>query len=160
MDQRSIDLGTLIAKAIDEVLPIATNREQQINTRIPKDLPPVLVDEDMILRVLINLLENASKFAPSQGTITVTVNSKKDWVQVQVHDKGSGIPAAYHERIFDKFTQLRLKDKPGGLGVGLAFCRIAVEGHGGRIWVKSDTGKGATFYFTLPAATAEQQAQA
>jgi K+-sensing histidine kinase KdpD len=159
VDQQSVDLDTLITEAMNEVLPIAANRQQEFKTKIPKDLPPVWVDEDMILRVLINLFENASKFAPSESAISVTVKVKKNWVQVEIHDKGAGIPAAYHERIFDKFTQLRVKGKPGGLGVGLAFCRITVEGHGGRIWVKSDTGKGSTFYFTLPAATAEQQAK-
>ena len=63
-------------------------------------------------------------------------------------------------RIFDKFTRLRGKGKPGGLGIGLAFCRLAVQGHGGRIWVESDSGKGATFHFTFPVATQEQIAHA
>lgn len=159
VNQQAVDLEGLIARAIADVRPIAANRDQQIKTRIPTDTPPVWVDEDMILRVLINLLENASKFAPSKSAIRVTVKTRKDWVQVEVHDAGPGIPTAYHERIFDKFTQLRMKGKPGGLGVGLAFCRITVEGHSGRIWVKSEAGQGSTFTFTLPAATAEQSAK-
>jgi two-component system, NtrC family, sensor histidine kinase KinB len=157
INQRSIALSTLLSKAIDEVKPLANNRDQQIKTRIPEDLSPVWVDEDMVLRVLINLLENASKFAPAQGKIKVTARSKKEWIQVEVYDDGPGIPAVYHKRIFDKFAQLRGKDKPGGLGIGLAFCKIIVEGHGGNIWVKSEAGKGITFFFTLPIATAKQR---
>jgi signal transduction histidine kinase len=159
VNQRSIALSTLLSKAINEVQPLTSNREQHIKTRIPEDLPPVWVDDDMILRVLINLLENASKFAPAQGKIQVTARSKKDWIQVEVHDNGPGIPAIYHKRIFDKFAQLHRKDKPGGLGIGLAFCKIIVEGHGGNIWVKSEVGKGTTFYFTLPVATLKQRAK-
>jgi signal transduction histidine kinase len=63
------------------------------------------------------------------------------------------------DRIFDKFTRLRGNSKAGGLGIGLAFCRLAVLGHGGRIWVESDPGSGATFHFTFPVATAEQLAE-
>ncbi len=159
VNQRSVGLGALVTKAIAEIQPLATNRSQTIKPKISKALPPVWVDEDMIFRVLINLLENASKFAPSQGKITVTARPKKGWVQVEVEDEGPGIPAVYHERIFDKFTQLRGMDKPGGLGIGLAFCRIIIEGHGGRIWVKSESEKGSTFLFTLPVATAKQQAK-
>ena len=69
-----------------------------------------------------------------------------------VRDNGPGISATDRERIFDKFTRLRGKAKVGGLGVGLAFCKLAVQGHGGRIWVESELGKGATFWLTLPIA--------
>jgi two-component system, NtrC family, sensor histidine kinase KinB len=75
-----------------------------------------------------------------------------------VKDNGPGIPPTDRERIFDKFTRLRGKGKTGGLGIGLAFCRLAVQGHGGKIWVESDAGEGATFRFTFPFATQEQLA--
>ena len=118
-------------------------------------MPPVWVDEDMILRVLINLGENAAKFTPVEGTITITTQAEAEWIKVSVKDTGSGIPAKDRERIFDKFTRLRGQGKPGGLGIGLAFCRLAVEGHGGRIWVESVDKKGTSFIFTLPIATQE-----
>jgi signal transduction histidine kinase len=73
-----------------------------------------------------------------------------------VKDNGPGIPAAEQERIFDKFTRLQDNNKPGGLGIGLAFCRLAVLGHGGHIWVESEPGKGAAFHFTFPIAAGEQ----
>jgi signal transduction histidine kinase len=75
-----------------------------------------------------------------------------------VTDNGPGIPLAEQDRIFDKYTRLRGNSKAGGLGIGLAFCRLAVLGHGGQIWVESEPGSGATFHFTLPVATAEQVA--
>ena len=81
-----------------------------------------------------------------------------NWVHMWVKDNGSGIPPAEQDRIFDKFTRLRGTSKAGGLGIGLAFCRLAVLGHGGKIWVESEPGKGATFHFTFPIATQEQLA--
>ena len=69
-----------------------------------------------------------------------------------MRDNGPGIPLADRERIFDKFTRLRGKERPGGLGVGLAFCRLAVLGHGGEIWVESELNQGTTFWLTLPVA--------
>ncbi len=69
-----------------------------------------------------------------------------------MRDNGPGISAADRERIFEKFTRLRGKNSPSGLGVGLAFCKLAVQGHGGQIWVESELGKGTTFWLTLPVA--------
>ncbi len=110
----------------------------------------------MSRRVLINLIENAIKFTPTGGQIEVGAKPDGDWLEFWVKDSGPGIPPADQTRIFEKFTRLRGKDKPGGLGVGLAFCRLAVNGHGGRIWVVSQPGAGAEFHFTLPAATPQQ----
>lgn len=73
-----------------------------------------------------------------------------------IKDQGSGIPSSEQDHIFDKFTRLRGQNKAGGLGIGLAFCRLAVQGHGGRIWVDSEVGEGSTFHFTFPIATDEQ----
>jgi signal transduction histidine kinase len=114
------------------------------------------VDEDMARRVLINLVENSSKYSPSDGIIEVGARAEDGWVHFWVKDQGSGIPPSEQDHIFDKFTRIRGKGKVGGLGIGLAFCRLAVQGHGGRIWVESDTGKGSTFHFTFPVATGEQ----
>jgi signal transduction histidine kinase len=69
-----------------------------------------------------------------------------------VDDTGPGIPSSEHKRIFEKFTRLHAKDGPRGLGLGLAYCRLAVNGHGGQIWVESEPGSGASFIFTLPIA--------
>ena len=74
------------------------------------------------------------------------------FVKFWVRDNGPGIPPSERERVFEKFARLRGKNKPGGLGVGLAFCRLAVHAHGGDIWIESEVGKGTTFWLTLPVA--------
>lgn len=160
VNQSAVDLKELVNETVKEVQPMIDSRKQNLYARLPDAIPPIWVDKDMILRVLINLVENAAKFTPSKGTITISTTTEKDWIKVAVQDTGSGIPANDQKRIFDKFARLRGKDKPGGLGIGLAFCRLAAEGHGGRIWIESEMGNGTTFYFTLPVATKEQLAEA
>lgn len=157
-DQKAVDTIPMIANVVLDVEPVARGRRQTINMDVPKELPSIWVDEDMARRVLINLMENASKFTPANGKLTAGALHEGDWVHLWVKDTGPGIPAADQDRIFDKFTRLRGKNKPGGLGIGLAFCRLAVLGHGGRIWVESEPGKGTAFHFTFPVATEQQLA--
>lgn len=150
VDQHWVDPLRLIQQALNDVKPSAQGRRQAVSGKLPATLPEIWVDEDMIRRVLINLLENAIKFTPPEGQIEIGARADGEWLEIWVSDNGPGIPVQDQERIFDKFTRLRGKDKPGGLGVGLAFCRLAIRGHGGRIWVESEPQKGATFRFTLP----------
>jgi signal transduction histidine kinase len=160
VDQKVVDALDLIRNAVEDVRPVSNSRRQTLKTNLPEQLPVVWVDEDMARRVLINLMENSSKFTPTGGALEVGAQPEDGWLHIWIKDNGPGIPPAEQERIFDKFTRLRGKGKPGGLGIGLAFCRLAVHGHGGRIWVESDSGQGATFHFTFPVATAEQIASA
>jgi PAS domain S-box-containing protein len=157
-DQKVVETIPLIKKAVLDVEPIAQGRRQTIMTDLPLELPPIWVDEDMARRVLINLMENSVKFTPTDGTLEVRARHEGDWIHISVKDDGPGIPAAEQERIFDKFTRLRGTSKSSGLGIGLAFCRLAVIGHGGKLWVESELGKGSTFHFTFPVATQEQLA--
>ena len=90
---------------------------------------------DMARRVLINLMENSVKYTPPDGQLEAGASHEGEWVHMWVKDNGPGIPPAAQDRIFDKFTRLRGANKSGGLGIGLAFCRLAVVGHGGQIWV-------------------------
>jgi len=108
------------------------------------------VDGEMIRRVFINLLENASKFTPARGNIFIGAKREEGFVQIRVKDSGPGILPAFQERIFEKFTRLSREEGSRGLGLGLAFCRLAIEGHGGRIWVESKEGEGTSFVFLLP----------
>jgi signal transduction histidine kinase len=151
-DQKVVETMELIESAIRDVTPAAAGRHQDISTELSDQLPPIWVDEDMARRVLINLMENASKFSPANGWIHIGATEEGEWIHFWITDNGPGIPAAEQERIFDKFTRLRGNSKPGGLGIGLAFCRLAVVGHGGRIWVESEPGNGSTFHFTFPKA--------
>jgi signal transduction histidine kinase len=149
----------LIQNAIRDVTPVTSGRHQVLSSHLPDRLAPVWVDEDMARRVLINLMENASKFSPGGGRIEVGARQEDSVIHMWVKDNGPGIPAAEQEHIFNKFTRLHGNSRPGGLGIGLAFCRLAVLGHGGRIWVESEPSKGAAFHFTFPIATPEQQQQ-
>jgi len=140
----------LIESAIKDVLPSANGRHQQIKTEIAAQLPNVFVDVEMIRRVIINLLENAVKFSLVDTAIEIGAKVDGTNVRFWVQDSGPGIPANARERIFEKFARLKGKDRPSGLGIGLAFCRLAVHAHGGKIWVESEEGKGSKFIFVLP----------
>jgi two-component system clock-associated histidine kinase SasA len=142
---------------MEDVLPVSKGRRQTLTTNLPEKLPLIWVDEDMARRVLINLRENSSKFTPVEGKLEMGAQQEGEWVHLWVKDNGPGIPFTDQERVFDKFTRLRGSNKTGGLGIGLAFCRLAVQGHGGKIWVESESGKGAAFHFTFPVASEEQR---
>jgi PAS domain S-box-containing protein len=157
-DQKIVDTISLIQKAVVDVEPAASGRRQTILATLPKELPRIWVDEDMARRILINLMENSVKFTPPDGKLEVGARHEDEWVHFWVKDNGPGIPATEQERIFDKFTRLSGSSKSSGLGIGLAFCRLAVVGHGGKIWVESEPGQGSTFHFTFPIATTEQLA--
>jgi len=148
--QRAASPVRLTEDAIEAVRPMVESRHQVLSNRVSEKLCSVWVDADMIRRVLINLLENASKFTPPEGKIEVGAKRDGDWVQMWVQDNGPGIPFGDQERIFHKFTRLKGESVPNGLGVGLAFCQLAVEGHGGKIRVESQSGQGARFVLTLP----------
>ena len=142
----------LINEAVETVIPILENKNQEISMSISANLPEIWVDADMIQRVLTNLLENAVKFSPPGSKIYIGAHSGEKHVLTWVQDTGPGIPLSEHARIFDKFTRLHGKGGPKGLGLGLAYCRLAVESHGGRIWIEDGPVTGACFKFTLPVA--------
>lgn len=143
-------ISALIAESVEEVHPTAEARGQLLRMNLQPGLPSVEMDVDMIRRVLINLLENAIKYTRSGDWIAVSASKKNGEIIVSVQDSGPGISGKDRERIFQKFTRLQREGRSKGLGLGLAFCRLAVEAHGGKIWVESEEGKGSTFTFTLP----------
>lgn len=152
VSQQSVTPSVLAKEATEAVRPMIEGKRQTLSSRLPQSLPSVWVDVDMIRRVLINLMENASKFTQPEGKIELGARRDGDSVHFWVQDNGPGIPFSEQERIFEKFTRMKGEGAPSGLGVGLAFCRLAVQGHGGRIWVESKTGHGARFLLTLPTA--------
>ncbi len=121
---------------------------------ISSGLPQVLGNESMLRRVLLNLLDNALKFSHQGQTITINVQPDEDssMVRFSVIDQGQGVPEVYRDLIFEKFQRIRSGSSSSGLGLGLAFCRLAVEAHGGSIWVEDAPAGGACFCFTVPAA--------
>lgn len=119
---------------------------------VTSGLPPVFVDEMRIGQVLVNLVENATKYSPEGSKITLEAQLKGDEVIVSVADKGEGIPAELQNKVFDRFYQAAsiVSGRKSGTGLGLSVCRGIVEAHGGRIWVQSGLGKGSKFSFSLP----------
>ncbi len=149
-ERKPVEISMLISDAIEAIKPSTEGREQTIITQMLPDPPKVSVDVDMIRRVLINLLENAAKYTPVGGEIEIGVEASGQFLRLYVQDNGQGIPNMDSERIFDKFIRLKNTNGARGLGVGLAFCKLAVEGHGGQIWVESAPIRGSKFIFTLP----------
>lgn len=136
--------------------PNFEKREVEFVYHISPDLPDIYVEEDMIRRVLVNLIDNALKYSQESQLITVEASRApapdEDKILISVSDQGSGIPKRYRKAIFEKFQRVKSsKSSSKGMGLGLAFCRLAVEAHGGRIWVDDAPGGGARFSFTLPA---------
>lgn len=119
----------------------------------------IAFDHAIVQRVLVNLLYNAVKYSPSRGTIRVVIQDQADGVRLSVSDEGPGIPEEFQERIFDKFGQVKgtTYERSGSTGLGLTFCKMAVEAHGGSIGVNSEVGKGSTFWFCLPNQGANKQ---
>lgn len=123
--------------------------DRLITTHVPTDAPLVQMDGVLIEEVLINLLENATKYTPPGSPIEVSAVFEEEQVTIGVADRGPGIPSGEEQRIFDKFYRTGPK-RTRGVGLGLAICRGIVEAHGGRIWVENRPDGGAVFRFTLP----------
>ncbi len=150
LDPKPTSMHGLLAEAAQLVQPLITESDQRLAFDLAQDLPFVTCDADMILRVVTNLMENAVKYTPMGGTITLSAVQDGTGVRIGVSDSGPGIPKHLQKTIFDKFSRVKYKDAPKGVGLGLAFCRLAVEAHGGQIWVESEPGQGSSFLFTLP----------
>jgi len=146
-----VNPADLARDCVDVIRSLAEGKNQPITAVIADALPLVSADYDMIRRVFINLLENAVKFTPNGGEIEVGCAARGSDVCFWVQDTGPGIPAESRDKIFEKYSRLQMDRYPKGIGLGLAFCRLAVLAHGGKIWVESTAGTGSRFIFTLPA---------
>lgn len=151
--RKQTSILALIYEAVEAMESLVHSKSQIISYKVPDRLPNVLADQDMIRRVVINLLENASKYSPQGSKIEVGASQEGEQIMVWVEDNGPGIPASEHKRIFEKFTRLKTESAPKGLGLGLAYCHLAVQAHGGKIWVESEVGRGSRFTFSLPVKT-------
>ena len=143
--------SALVARAVEQVSPLAQMEQTMLVTEIAPGLPTFAGDENKMSRTLVNLIANAIKFTHA-GTVTITAAPDgKGNMRFAVRDTGAGIPEEAFERIFEKFGQVDSRTKVG-TGLGLAFCKLAVEAHGGTINVESTLGEGSTFSFTVPLA--------
>ncbi len=148
-----------VADLLREVLPaqatLARNKRIRLESDLPANLPPVRADIVLIQRVLQNLIGNALKFTPEGGCVRVAAHLSIEEaataeVVISVRDNGPGIPPEIQSQLFQKFVTGGREEQ--GSGLGLAFCKLAVEAHGQRIWVESVPGTGAVFAFTLAVA--------
>jgi PAS domain S-box-containing protein len=149
-----LDLAAVVDQSLESFRPSAEERQITFVVKIPEGLPAPVADKQKLIRVFENLVGNAMKFSPDGTTVTIQAAYDRAIrsVVVCVIDQGEGIPEDYLTRIFEKFTQVkdRKSGKKEGSGLGLTFCKLVVQAHGGKIWVKSKVGEGSTFIFTLP----------
>ena len=155
-----VDLGEALHEAAGATSALFASRgiEVEVDARI--GAVRVVADRDRLLQVMLNLLSNAAKFSPQgSGRVRLRVSAAEGWARVDVADNGIGIGPEHQAVIFDKFRQVgdTRTQKPAGTGLGLAICREIVARLGGRLWVASERGQGATFSFTLPVAAVAQR---
>lgn len=144
----------ITAWAVEQVTMLAEDKQLQLVQQVTGDVPVFQADVDLVQRVLVNLLGNAIKFSPTGGVVTITARpaAGAGFIQFSVVDAGPGIQPENFERIFEKFAQVQTTrlGRKGSTGLGLTFCKLAVEAHGGHIWVESEADRGSTFAFVLP----------
>ncbi|MBI5959951.1 MAG: GAF domain-containing protein [Chloroflexi bacterium] len=150
LNRNNTAINALIEHAIEQVRPVADDRHVRLRLGLGDELPLLYIDADMIERVMINLMDNAIKYSPDYGIVTISTASSGQEVLIRVKDTGPGIPREAQARIFEKFERVKHRHMPRGVGLGLAFCKLAVDAHAGRIWVKSDDQSGSTFTVALP----------
>jgi len=153
-----VDAVSLLKDIGLEMMPVALRAGYSLTVDLPSSNPVVSADRDRLRQIIQNLLNNALKFTPPGGEITLRAMEKGANLIVEVQDTGPGINKEDQKRLFDPYYR-RVEDRErlSGLGLGLALSKGLVELHGGRIWVKSTKGKGSTFGFSLPLETASRK---
>jgi len=147
----SVDVLQLLREVVEDVAPVPRSRGQSLVSKLPPSLPLVWADRVRLRQIVLNLLNNAFKFTPEGGRITLGARQDDANLVVEVRDTGPGIAEEEQQRLFEPYHRVDTdRERFSGLGLGLALCKTLVELHGGRIWVKSHAGRGATFGFSLP----------
>jgi two-component system phosphate regulon sensor histidine kinase PhoR len=150
--QEQVKVADLVERAISILKPIAENKRQTISVLIPSNLELLVGDPEKLIQVLINVLDNAIKYTPENGKISLEVKQAGDTIEIAVSDSGIGIPKKDLSRIFERFyrvDQARSREL-GGTGLGLSIVKHIIEAHGGKVSVESELRKGSRFVLTLP----------
>lgn len=146
-----ITIPHLVQELLPDFVLLANESGLYLQNQVPGDLPTVMADVEKLKRVLTNLLDNAVKFTPAGGCIRISAAETQGFVVLNVADSGPGIPEEYREKIFDRFFQVpERRSSRRGSGLGLAFCKLAIEAHQGRIWVEPEPAGGSLFSICLP----------
>lgn len=149
LKREKVNINRIIEQTLSEFNKLITDKKQSINKDIAKNMPDITADMDKITQVFVNLLSNAVKYSPDNGSVSIkSVNLEKE-IMVEVSDTGEGISPEDLDKVFDKFTRVTAEKKEG-TGLGLPIAKDIVALHNGRMWVKSELGKGSQFCFTLP----------
>jgi two-component system phosphate regulon sensor histidine kinase PhoR len=154
----SLPLSDLIDDVSDSVKEAAQKKRISISRSIIPSSLEVMGDRNYLEQVFINLLDNAIKYTPKGGEISISAFEKGEGnIQVEIKDNGIGIPKEDLSRIFERFYRVDKgrSQELGGTGLGLSIVKHLVQAHGGRVWVESQLGKGSTFHFTLPKGSAK-----
>lgn len=151
LQPQRLDLGQLCFDVMAQLKERYSAKSQDIKTDIPGDLPQVYADPERLRQVVTNLLDNAIKYTPPSGVITISgLHRTTQKVQFSIGDTGPGIPEDNRDRIFENRFRLQRDEATEGYGIGLALCQRIIRAHYGQIWVDSTANGGAWFHFTLP----------
>ena len=157
IERANVEVADLMQRAVQQVTALAQAKDVRLICESGPDVSSLPIDDNKMLRTLVNLLSNAIKFTPAKGDITLAAHfvarpERRDSVVFACQDTGEGIPEEAFARIFEKFGQVetRTAGRKMSTGLGLTFCKMAVEAHHGRIWVQSAMGHGSTFSFAVP----------
>ncbi len=158
LERIAFDALPLLRRVADDMKVVTSAAGQSLTTELPDELPRIWADRDRLRQIVQNLLINASKFTGEGGEVTLRAKQDGATLVIEVSDNGPGIPKEDHKRLFLPY-QRSLSDREhlSGLGLGLALCKYLVEMHDGEIWVDSEIGKGSTFGFWLPLASAVEE---
>lgn len=159
VDTEIVEFASLVEDVCDELTPLANELEITLSPRIGHDAPLLDIDADKIERLLVNLVDNALKYSPANSEIVIyghppgTNGAAEGYMRIDVIDNGLGVPDEYKVSLFKEFVQVEGRQRVRrGVGVGLTFCKLVAEAHGGRIWIEDNPEGGSIFAFTLPVA--------
>jgi len=151
IEPKKIELGAICQDVLLQFQDKFQAKSLELETDIPADLPLVYADPDRIKQVIANLLDNASKYTPEQGTVSISMLHRTAYkVQVSIGNSGPGIPEENYESIFEDSFRLQRDKSKDGYGIGLSLCQRIIRAHYGQIWVDSVPDQGSCFHFTLP----------
>lgn len=154
LQREVVAVGELLAQAVHQVTLLAQSKGVRLEVISPSGGLAIYVDWTVTVRVLTNLLGNAIKFSPSNSLVTISASATNGGVIISVSDQGPGIPDEWRQKVFHKFAQVQARKSgvPVGSGLGLTFCKTAIEAQGGRIWIESGSERGTIVQLWLPSA--------
>ena len=154
----NIDLYSLVSELMIEYTALANDNSVIIRNNVPDQIPTIRADQDKLIRIITNLVDNAIKFSPEGGHVIISAESEtSQFLTIKITDFGTGVPQDYRAKIFERFVQVPgQRSRRRGTGLGLAFCRLTIDAHGGKIWVDPNPEGGSIFAFNIPIASPKE----